>query len=169
MILRLSGKLAKKIKAAPTKVLALDSNVHADWSASLFTADRAHYIMLTNTASLYSTVLHGGGVSSDSRFLERGLGSLREFMADDGQEFVYRRLIAPATATVHFSKAYSRSVTGSMNDLIFHAKVWLADGELSPHDVSFKLNEIPMSALGYANPREAFKALEVKLDAPNCR
>jgi hypothetical protein len=39
------------------------------------------------------------------------------------------------------------------------AKIWLAEEELSPFDVGFKLNDMPMSALRYANPREAFKAL----------
>jgi hypothetical protein len=33
------------------------------------------------------------------------------------------------------SKALDCSVAGSMNDLINHAKVWLAEGELSPFDV----------------------------------
>jgi phosphoribosyl-ATP pyrophosphohydrolase len=159
MIIRLSQRLKQKIKTATSRILPLDANPYADWSAHLFTAERAHYILITNTASLYSTVLHGRGATSDSQFLDRALSQIREFMVDDGQEFIYRRLIAPSTGTVHFSRALNRSVTGSMNDLVFHAKVWLAEGDLSPHDVSFKLNEIPMSALGYANPREMFKSL----------
>jgi hypothetical protein len=52
-----------------------------------------------------------------------------------------------------------RSVIGSLNDLIYHATIWLTERELSPHDVGFKLNEIPFSSLAYANPREAFKSL----------
>lgn len=159
MIVRLSQKIATKIKLSPTRVLPLHSNPFADWSAHVFTADRAQYVMLTNTASLYTTLLHGRGISSDNALLVRGFGQLREFMIDDGQEFIYRRLIAPATSEVHFSKALSRSVTGSMNDLIFHAKVWLTEGELAPHDVGFKLNDIPMGALDYAKPRERFKSL----------
>ena len=54
----------------------------------------------------------------------------------------------------------NRSVTGSMNDLVYRAKAWLMEGNLSPQDASFKLNEIPMSALGHANPRERLKSLE---------
>ncbi len=41
---------------------------------------------------------------------------------------------------------------------------WLTEDELSPHDVSFKLNEMPMSAIGYTNPRKAFKSLLVDQD-----
>jgi hypothetical protein len=55
--------------------------------------------------ALYSTVLHGKGVTDDSRFLEVVLSSIRQFMQDHGQESVYRRFIAPACASVRFAKA----------------------------------------------------------------
>lgn len=80
-------------------------------------------------------------------------------MENDGQTFDYERSIEPASHIVQFAKALDRSVTGSMNDLISHAKYWLAEGDVSPNDVGFKLNDIPMSALSYQNPREAFKSL----------
>lgn len=156
MILRFSTKLAVKLKLTPTKVLPLDPNPFADWSAHLFTASRAQFLIVTNTASLYSTVLYGRDITNDSHFIERGLGLLHEFMEDDGLSFIYQRFIAPSSATVQFSKALSRSVTGSMNDLIVHAKMWLTEGDLSPHDTSFKLNDIPFSPLKYRTPREVF-------------
>ena len=46
-----------------------------------------------------------------------------------------------------------------MNDLIFHATLWLTEGGLCPHDVGFKLNDIPFSTLVKTSPREAFKAM----------
>jgi hypothetical protein len=159
MIFRLSQKLNSKIKAGTLRELPLDDNSYADWSCHLFSADRTQYVIVTNTKSLYSCVLHGKGVTNEDLFIERVLGYLREFMEFDGQAFVYQRFIAPASWTVRFAKALNRSVTGSMNDLIYHAKVWLIEEELSPFDVGLKLNEIPMRALGYANPREAFNKL----------
>lgn len=165
MIFRLSQKLAKKLKAASHPSLPLDENPYADWSANLFTADRTQYIILTNTQSLYSVVMHGKGITDDCEFISRALGNLREFMEDDGQAFAYQRFIAPASGSVRFGKALNRSVTGSMNDLIVHAKHWLIERELSPFEVGFRLNEIPMSALTglkserYGIPREAFKLL----------
>jgi hypothetical protein len=109
--------------------------------------------------------MYGKGITNDSHFIERALESIREFMEADGQEFVYHRFIVPATASVRFAKALDRSVTGSMNDMIKHATYWLAEGDQSPLDVGFRLNEIPMSALAsselpYGKPREAFRALE---------
>lgn len=159
VIFRLSQKLAKKIRTAPKICAPPDSNPFADWSGHLFTADRTQYIILTNTPSLYSTIMYGKGITDDSQFIDRALSCIGEFMVDDGQEFVFRRLVAPATETVSFSKALNRSVTGSMNDLVYHAKMWVTEGDLSPFDASSKLNEIPMSSLSYRNPREVFKAL----------
>jgi hypothetical protein len=164
MLFRLSHKLTAKIKAGTLATLPLDENPLADWSAGLFLVGRLQYILLTNTMSLYSTVLPGKGVTDESDFIDRALCSIREFMEADGQDGVYLRLIVPATASVRFAKALDRSVTGSMNDMIRHATYWLAEGDISPFDVGYRLNDIPMSALAlggspYCKPRDAFKAL----------
>ena len=170
MIFRLSQKLNAKIKAEALRPLPLDENPLADWSAHLFVAGRAQYLLLSNTKSLYSTVMYGRGILTDSDFIERALGGIREFTEADGQAFVCRRFIVPATASVRFAKALDRSVTGSMNDLIKHATYWLAEGDQSPFDVGCRLNEIPMSALAssgssYGKPREAFRALAGGVEA----
>ena len=165
MIFRLSHKLNTKLKAGTLPAEPLCENPFADWSAHLFIADRTQYILLSNTKSLYSTVTYGRGITDDGRFIQHALASLRESMEDDGQAFVYRRFIAPASGTVRFARASGRSVTGSMNDLIVHATALLVEGELSPFDVGFRLNEVLLSALAaggtakYGTPREAFKSM----------
>ena len=164
MIFRLSQKLNSKIKVGTLTILPLDDNPLADWSAALFIAGRTPYILLSNTKSLYSTVLPGKGVTSGGTFVERSLSSIRAFMQDDGQEEVFQRFIAPAHATIRFAKALNRSVTGSMNDMTRHAAYLLAGNEVSPSEVGFRLNEIPMSALkhdgsSHGFPRNVFKAL----------
>ena len=165
MILRPSQALAKKLNEGSLPSSPLDENPDADWSAHLFTADRAQYIMVTNTPSLYSVVMFGKGITNGGVFIDRALSAIREFMEGDGQAFIHQRFVAPASESVRFAKALNRSVTGSMNDLIKHAKLWLAEGDISPHDVGFRLNDILLSALArsksdfYWKPREAFKAL----------
>jgi hypothetical protein len=62
---------------------------------------------------------------------------------------------------VQFSKALNRSLTGSMNDLVVHAKRWLIEQNLPLPEIAARLNDIPFSSLGYRNPREAFLAMEV--------
>ncbi len=91
-------------------------------------------------------------------------------MEDDGQSFVYQRLIAPTAASVKFAKALDRSVTGSINELVKFATFYLEDGDTSLYDVGFKLNDVLLSALGsskshpYGKPKEAFKALGTSYD-----
>ena len=159
MIVRLTAKTAKKIKISPSESLPADTNPFIDWSTHLFSSDRVQYFLLTNTASLYSMVMYASGITNDSAFLKRITNYMGEFMRDDGFQFLYERLIAPETASILFSKTLNRSVTGSMNDLIYNAKVELTEGDMSPYDVSFKLNETPMSYLKYDHPREAFNKL----------
>ena len=105
MIFRLSQKLNFKIKAGTLPVLPPEVNPFADWSAHLFLADRTQYIILSNTKSLYSTLMYGKGTTNDRRFIERALSSIREFMEDDGQKFIYHRFIAPTGETACFAKA----------------------------------------------------------------
>ena len=35
-----------------------------------------------------------------------------------------------------------------MNELVKFAKFWLEEGELSPYDIGFKLNDVLLSAIG---------------------
>ena len=167
---RPSHKLNAKIKAGPLPVQPPSENPYADWSAHLFSADRTQYILLSNTKSLYSTVLYGKGITDDRRFIERALSSLRESLEDDGQAFVYQRFIAPESSTVRFARASGRAITGSMNDLIVHATALLVEGELSPFDVGFRLNDVLLSALAaggekkYGTPREAFKSMAIAIE-----
>lgn len=168
MILRLSQKLNTKIKAGKLTEMPLDKNPYADWSCHLFTADRTQYILLSNTASLYSCVMFGKGITDDSRFIERALSTIREFMEDDGQAFIYQKFIALASAQVSFAKAVNRKVTGSINELVMAATQSLESGDVAPHDVGFGLNDLLLSAIAseekrsYGRPKEAFKRLSVE-------
>lgn len=160
MIVRVSGKMGKKIHVNPGKSLPANPNPFADWSTHLFTADRVQYILITNTPSLYSMVMYGKGITDDNQFLGQIASTMGEFISDDGHTFLFQRLIAPSAACVAFSKPLNRAVIGSMNDLVYQAKVLLIEQEMSPWDTSFQLNEAPMSYLKYASPREAFLRLK---------
>lgn len=167
MIFRFTQKLNSKIDAGPLPTVPLEESPWGDWSARLFTADRTQYILLSHTTTLYSVVMFGRGITHDAHFIERAMSEIREFMTDDGLGSVYMNFVAPQTETVRFAKALNRSVTGSMNDLEAAAKIYLADGDVAPFEVGFKLNETPMTAIGtpegggYGRPREAFKRLVV--------
>jgi hypothetical protein len=164
MIFRLSEKLSRKIKAGTLPSLPVHDCPLVDWSSHLFLVNRTQYILLCNTMSLYSTVMHGKGITSYHGFIERALTSIREFLEAEGQGPVYHRFIEPAGAAVQFAKALSRSVTGSMTDLAKHAAYWLATEDISPVAIGMRLKLTPMSALKhngrpYGMPRDVFAAL----------
>ena len=163
MILRLTQKLATKVHAGRLCERSLDENKFADWTCNLFVADRMQYIIMSNTASLYSCVMYARGVTDDSRLIGRVLDTIRDFTEHDGHASVYQRYIAPASELVTFAKSLNRSVTGSMNDLIKFAQHHLTEDDMSPFDVGLKLNGILLSALAaptrpsYGKPSDAFK------------
>ena len=166
MILRLSAKLSQKMHVSPAKSLPADENPFADWSAHLFTADRTQFVLVCNTASLYSLVFYGKGITNDHHLISRMTTQLGEHLRDDGLAFIFERLIAPSTSRVSFSKPLNRSVIGSMNELINYAKAMLENGEMAPYDLAPKLNNFLLSYLkdvmpdgGYARPLQAFRRL----------
>jgi len=160
MIFRISLVLGKKIKVKPPKALPNHESPFCDWSAHLFTVNRAQYIIIANTRSLYSIVMHGQGITNDSTFIDRALSAMREFMTSDGFQFQYERLIVPEAHTVMFSKNANKPVIGSMNDLIFQAELGLPEG-MSPHAASIEINGTLLSILKYDNPKEAFGKMQV--------
>jgi hypothetical protein len=117
------------------------------------------FIILTNTASLYSLLLHERGITNDRQFVREALRSMEEFMTLDANEIMYDNFIEPESKIMYFSKIIDRRILGSMNDLIFQAMVYLSEGKKSPFDVSFLLNESPMSYLNYSNPKTEFRKL----------
>lgn len=161
MILRLSQKLAKKIKVGKLTEMSLSANQFADWSGNVFNVGRTQHIILSNTKSLYSCLMLAQGVTNETVFIERALTTIREFLRYDEQSLDIQHITDDTTS---FAKALSRSVIGSTNDLIFGAKLLLADG-IDCHEVARRLNETPLKALTdangrkYANPREVFGRL----------
>ena len=162
MIIRTSGNLNKKIHVAPPHSLPISSNPFADWSARLFTANRAQYIVVTNTTSLYSVLMHGRGIIDDGTFIRRAVTAIGEQLREDDLSFFFERLIEPEAAQVALSKALNPSVTGSLNDIVMQAKFSLGKRGLSLCDAARQLARYPMKALGYAFSKEAFAAMSVE-------
>jgi len=49
-----------------------------------------------------------------------------------------------------------------MNDLVYDAQVLLTANEISPFDVSFELNEMPMSYLNHDVPHGVFGKMRIE-------
>ena len=165
MIFRLSQKLNAKIKIGYLQTLPLNDNPFADWTAHLFEVDRTQYILLSNTKSLYSTVIVGKGVTNENLFVQQALTGIQDSLKADHLKSVFARLIAPDTGAVRFARAFNRSVTGSMKELTFHATWKLRQTGPSLQEVSLSLNQELLSAIGsdesygYGEPRKVFRAM----------
>ena len=162
MILRITDKLGKTIGVSPSLSLPADPNPFADWTAHLFCAGRTPYIIVANTTSLYSLVMDGRGVTTNSLLLHKAMAAMLENLSREGFRFIFDRLILPATARIWFSKTLSRSVTGSMNGLVSQAKPLLAEEHLSPFYVSLRLNGTALPSIGHVNPRDVFTKLKIE-------
>jgi hypothetical protein len=159
MILRLTAKLGKKIGYMPTQILASDENPFADWVGNLFMAGRVQYIIVSNSASLYSIILRGQGITDKGEYIERAKETMDQFMCEDGLEFIFRRLVVPHLGAFQYSKADNRRVLGSMNDLIRSAQFFLTERQMSPFETALLINDTPLSYLQYNHPRNCFTAM----------
>lgn len=163
MIIRLTQKLVAKLKEAPASSLPRDPDLFADWTANLFTANRVQYIILVNSATLYSVIMYGRGITDGGIFIDRALSALRDFMTDDDLPFFFHHFIVPQSATVSFSKTGDRSLLGSINDHVACAKMHLCEYDDSPFEASKRLNETTMKYLGYQTPREEMMRLSATI------
>lgn len=165
MIFRLSQKLNQKIKTGTLEALPLHQNPFADWSCHIFPANRRQYILLSNTKSLYSCVMPAKGITNQKQFAENTMNCIRDFTADDANQWAFRKFIAPEIETVLFSKALNRSVTSSRNQLVDCAQGLLIECQMPPNEVGFKLNDFLLSSIaekksdGYGRPEDAFRRM----------
>jgi hypothetical protein len=156
MIIRLSRRLAGKIHETELPFLPPHPDKYLDWYGHVFVHNRAQYVIVINCATIFTVVFHGAGVTDFGRFMQRFCAALSGQCDAINAGLIYRRVIAPATASVRLAKAAERCVTGCMNEQIFMAKVILDDEELSPFDLSKRLNENLLSRNRYLYPKDAF-------------
>jgi hypothetical protein len=161
MIFRLTAKLARKIGLDPLTSLPHDKGMPPllDWHAHLFTVQRTQYILTTNTASLYSLVMPGRGITMDRQFVQALSDSLQAFLSGQGQQPSVAGGLPSPDQDAAFVKITDRHILGSMNDLIFQSKIRLQEGQQTLFTVSYYLNETPLSYLKYRSPKTVFQEM----------
>ena len=161
MIYRLTNKMAKKIKESPDSTLEPPNNPFLDWAADLFIAERTHYILLTHCRSLLSCVAYAKGINNYDAFIRIANQSIKDCLSVYEYEFIFESLVAPQMGNVIFSKVGNRKVNGVMVDLVKHAKYYLSVDELSPLEITQRLNKIPQCSRKNPWPIKAFSELPV--------
>lgn len=163
MIFRLTSMLAKKIGMGTLPDFPGGmNNPLADWCAHVFRVEHRQYILLTNSATLYSVIMPGKGITSGRQFTKNALSCLREFMVLDGTGAAFARLVEENDRNVFFTKMADRRIMGSMNDFVFQAKAYLEYCEKSPLEASLLLNESVKLLLDYGRPMDKFRELFIQ-------
>jgi hypothetical protein len=109
----------------------------------------------------------GRGITTDRQFIQSVRTGLQAFMAGQWNHLRVAKDLPWQDRDTFFSKIIDRRILGSMNDLIFQSKFRLEEGQLTPLDVSFYLNETPMSYLEYRSPKEVFQQLLLQEGEPS--
>lgn len=118
MVFHLTDKLRQKLRVSRLDDARVEVPPHLRWYANSFTAERVHYLIATNAASLYSVVWHGRGVRDDGAFLDSFLLHLDAQLDGDGMRSIFERCILPGLHGAALLKTQDRSVLGSMNDMV---------------------------------------------------
>lgn len=139
---------------------------YCDWCAHGFSANRARYLLLTNTYSFLSVVIPGSGITSEAAFIRASVAAIQHYLSESGRTQVFETYVAPHTSSIRWAKVPDRSVLGTMNELIYLAQCHLIEGGLPPLMVSERLNGVPLSVLWKRGktfaPGKTFDALRAK-------
>lgn len=159
LVLRPTNVLARRLGVAVPAVPPLDHDRVADWCVHEFRLRGLRVLAFFQTATLYPLLTSGRAVTDDPtltrRFVEAAAVSLR----DTEFEFLLRSRILPAASEIAWAPIPSRSVLGSMNDLIYAARVHLGEDADAPAVAALKLAETPLSILNMNSPQRALRAV----------
>lgn len=162
VVIHLTEKLRRKLHILSLERAEVETSAHLRWYANAVTAQRKQYLLATNATSLYSVVWYGRGITDEDAFVQHLLQRLGEQMTDDGLRLIFERCIGPHVGGVALLKTADRSVLGSTNDMVQACKFTLRARDLSPVELSDRLNETPYKALGFRRPKEAILKLPVE-------
>jgi hypothetical protein len=140
MIIRVTKKLAKKLKI--NELGDVDYEVHplAEWYGHLFKAGRLQYIIFTNAYSLYTAVIQGKGITNTRSLLDVSFAYLDQLLRNEGCGEIMGKYITPSSGIIDICKTVNRGVLGSMNDMIFHSRYFLLEEGLTPYELSERIN-----------------------------
>lgn len=150
-VLRCTKKLLAELKITSVSDIS-DEDMLSSWHANFFRIERRKCVLLTHSTTLYCVLITCMRKHQfefiGSEFRDR----LYSCMRWDAFPESHLDAMLDAHRNFVFTKTNSRSVLGSMNDLIYQARVDIAysGGVLSAGQsaVSCQLNRTPMSAIG---------------------
>ena len=157
IIIHCTQKAQKRLKMPFTENLPETNSRLGNWYCNEFTHNRSKYLLFTNERSLVSIVISAKSAKNTDGYLE--LFRQRFFKIMFNWE-IPQPAIEHELNQIHeitFAKTQSRSVLGSMNDIVqcvSHHSYATGNPPDSPEAFT-QLARMPMGALKYNNPKEA--------------
>lgn len=164
-IIRCTAKLRKEMGIKDSNLFCGDvvHGVLGPWHANLIYINRQKCVLFVNDTTLFNFIVPDVK-RAEIRDLHRlFLGFLHPVLAQEGFSQSQRKVLASEYAEVVYGATSSKSVLGSMNELAFNYKHWIAltNGLHSAEipEIISKMNHMPMGALKYAYPIDALRQL----------
>ena len=154
--LRCTAKLRKRLGISKPGEAPAPRNALGDWYANILFTRSGHYVLLASERSRLPVLVSARDLPNfPSRFLQALTGLLADL---DVPTYQIEREIE-AMQPLFFGKTANRSVLGTLNDHAFFAKMWLAPGDLSIHDVALRLAQAPCLPLESSFPDKETRML----------
>lgn len=166
LILHCTKKALAQFKAEPAVDLPDSTDALGRWYCNLFIAERMKYLMLVDQETLFPLVVPARGLCAGNdlswRLKQQIVHHLNLWQIPE-------QLFMPQLESFNeivLTKTVSRSILGSMNDFVHHAKYLTQYYEMAPDsdEILYQLARTPMGAMKYASP---IKMLKKVLGADN--
>jgi hypothetical protein len=156
ILLRPTKMLAKRLSLTVAARPTAPSNPYADWSVHQFTFSRYRFLVAVNTRSLLPVVMPSRGITDGPTFVRTVLQNIESHLRDTGWGNLADKYLLPEMGAVALAPIESRSLLGSINEMVYFARVEMNAG-LSPDEASVRMREIPMTYLeGGTSPDRIF-------------
>ncbi|SDR80329.1 hypothetical protein [Opitutus sp. GAS368] len=159
LTIRPTQMLARRLGIGVPAAAPVVTNRVADWYAHEFRVARQRYLLFCNTASVYPVVMMAGGVTDGLSLAERLMGGLQTCLRGGELEAQFQRRILIERPVIQWAPIPGKSVLGSINELVFAAKLGLESQDYGPAGLSRWLAETPMKILGGNSPCRVFPKL----------
>ena len=160
--IRCTQKLLRRV--SPTSATQPPTTRLGDWYANILFARPEQLIVCVSERTLLAVVVPARPASTLGKRLSEGLAEVLVALGVSARQIAHE---VREMSECSFARTQSRSVLGSLNELVFHLSVYLQhDQALSPLDASLKLSRTPMSAIGRGFPDRTTQALFLATEVP---
>jgi hypothetical protein len=121
-----------------------------EWFVGVFYVKQKKYYITTNAMTLYSVLSLGTGICNRKEDFINVLDDFFNQMLRDGLGKYFEKYVMSSISESLIKKTNNRSVLGSMNDMIFMAKLCLQEESIK--DATSRINKSPMSYIKMQNP-----------------